>query len=89
MINHIIYLGYPRHLQVIIRELKQQPRRRLQKRHLKSEFAQTSNSIALIPTRSIREMLAHFSGVEFLKAVSNFMKRKRKSLSCVHVLDKA
>ena len=34
-------------------------------------------------------MLAHFSGVEFLKAVSNFRKRKRKSLSCVHVLDKA
>ena len=34
-------------------------------------------------------MLAHFCGVEFLKAVSNFRKRKRKSLFCVHVLDKA
>ena len=39
MINHIIYLGYPRHLQVIIRKLKQQRRRRLRKHHLKSEFA--------------------------------------------------
>ena len=35
------------------RELKQQRRRRLQKRHLKSEFA-------FISSRSIRQMLATF-----------------------------
>ena len=59
------------------------------KTSLKKWIRATSNLIAFIPTRSIRQMLAHFSGVEFLKAVSNFRKRKRKSLSCVHVLDKA
>ena len=36
-------------------------------------------------TRSIRQMLAKLSGVEFKKTVSKFRKRKRKSLSCVHV----
>ena len=43
---------------------------------------------SLIPARSIRQMLAIFSGAEFYKTVSKFRKRKRKSLSCVHVLDK-
>ena len=33
-------------------------------------------------------MLAILSGVEFLKTVSKFRKRKRKSLPCVHVLHK-
>ena len=33
-------------------------------------------------------MLPKFSGVEFWKTASKFRKRKRKSLSCVHVLDK-
>ena len=41
------------------RELKQQRQRRLQKRHLKSEFA-------FISSRSIRQMLATFSGDEGL-----------------------
>ena len=33
-------------------------------------------------------MLANFLGVEFLKVVSKFRKRKRKLLFCVSVLDK-
>ena len=33
-------------------------------------------------------MLPSFSGVEFLRTVSKYRKRKRKSLSCVPVLDK-
>ena len=33
-------------------------------------------------------MLANFSGVEFQKTISKFRKRKRKSLSCVHVFEK-
>ena len=44
-------------------ELKQQQRRRLPKRHLKSHAA--SNFIALIPSRLIRQMMANFFGVEF------------------------
>ena len=40
----------------------------------------TSNIIVLISSRSIRQMLANFSGVEFLKTVSKFRRRKRKSL---------
>ena len=47
------------------RELKQQRRRRLPKRHLKSEFALLQTSSHLFQTRSIRQMLANFSGVEF------------------------
>ena len=39
------------------------------------------NRIALILSRSIRQMLVIFSGVEFFKTVSKFRKRKRKSLS--------
>ena len=42
----------------------QQRQRRLRKRHSKSQFA-ASNFITLIPSRSIRQMLAIFSGVEF------------------------
>ena len=44
------------------------------------------NFIALIPSRSVRQTVANISGVEFLKTVSKFRKRKRKSLSRCHVL---
>ena len=51
-------------LQWEIRELKQQQRRRLRKRHLKTEFVSAaSNFIALIPSRFIRQMLANFWGL--------------------------
>ena len=46
------------------------------------------NFTTLIPSLSIRQMLAFLSGVEFLNTVSKFRKRKRKSLSCVDVLHK-
>jgi len=42
------------------------------------------NFIALIPSRSIYQMLANFSGVEFLRTVLKFRKRQRRSLSCVN-----
>ena len=55
------------------------------KRHLESEFPlPPANFIVLVPSRSIRQMLVNFSGVQFLRTVSKFRKRKRKSLSCVH-----
>ena len=41
----------------VSRELNEQRRQRLRKRHLKSASA---NFIALIPSRSIRQMLANF-----------------------------
>ena len=44
--------------------------------------AAASNLIALILYLSMRQMLAIFSGVEFLKTVSKFRKRKNGSLSC-------
>ena len=50
-----------------IRDLKQQRRRRLRKRYLKSEFALLQTFIALIPFRSIRQMLAIFSWTWILK----------------------
>ena len=40
---------------------------------------------ALISTLLICPMWAIFQGVEFWRSVSKFTKRKRKSLSCVHV----
>ena len=76
-------------LQWEIRELKQQRRRRLRKRHLKSQFASAaSNFIAPFPSRSIRQMLANFFELNSKANASNFREGKRKSLSCVHVLDK-
>ena len=47
------------------RELKQRRRQRLRDRRLKSEAELLQNFIALIPSRSIRQMLAICSGVEF------------------------
>ena len=69
------------------RELKQQRRRRVRKRHLKGEV-DAWNFIMLIPCRSIRKMLATISGVKCLNSVSKVRKGKRKPLSCVHVLHK-
>ena len=64
------------------RELKQQQRRRLRKRQIiKKWIRAASNFIGLILSRSIRQMLVIFSGVEFFKTVLKFRKRKRKSLS--------
>ena len=48
------------------RVLKQQQRRRLRKRQLKSSrIRAASNFIALIPFRLLRQMLANVFGVEF------------------------
>ena len=58
------------------------------KTSLKKWILAASNFIALIPSRSIRQMLVNFSGVQFQRTVSKFRKRKRKSLSCVHFLAK-
>ena len=65
------------------KELKQQQRRQLRKHQIiKKWIRAASNFIALLLSRSNRQMLVIFSGVEFLKTVSKFRKRKRKSLSC-------
>ena len=63
--------------------VKQQPRQRL-----RNWSGAASNFITLISYRLIRQMLAIFSRVEFEKTLSKFRKRERKSLSCVHVLQK-
>ena len=66
------------------RELQQQQRRRLRKRHFKK--------IALLQTLSCQLVQFVKCWQIFLelksKRLSKFKKRKRKSLSCVHVLDK-
>ena len=72
----------------VVRELWQQRRRRLRKRHLKSE-------VALLQTLSRLFHLVHFVKCWkfllelILKDVWKFGKRKRKSWSFVHVLHKA
>ena len=65
----------------------------LEKTYIGRCYSQTSPSlvdsvVALFPSRSIWQMLTIFSGVEFLNTVSKFRKRKRKSFSCAHVLQK-
>ena len=55
----MLWMGAQQTCRLYIRELKQQRRRwQLRKHHLKSE-------VELIPSRSIRQMLAIISGVEF------------------------
>ena len=50
------------------------------KTSLKKWICAPSNFIALIPTRSFRQMLANLSGVEFYKTVSKFRKNKKKKV---------
>ena len=69
------------------RELKQQWRQQLRKRHLKNEFTLLHTSFS-IPPRSIRHVLSNLSGAEIIKNVMKYRKRKRKSSSCVHLLYK-
>ena len=56
------------------------------KTSLKKLIRAASIFIGLIPSRSVRQMLANFSGVEFWRTVAKVTNRKRKSLPCVHVL---
>ena len=63
------------------RELKQQWRRRLKTPIIKKWFSTASNFIMHIPSHLICQMLANFFGVEFLRTLSKFKKRKRKLLS--------
>ena len=70
------------------KELKHQRRRRLRKRHLKNEFAplQTlSHLFQLVQFVKCWQIFLELNS----KTASKFRKRKRKSLFCVHVLDKA
>ena len=48
------------------------------KKSLKKGIRTASNFIALIPTRSIRQMLADFSGVEFIKDCIEVQEKKQK-----------
>ena len=61
---------------------------RFRKRLLKSGIALLQTLFALIPSRSIQQILANVFWSWFLKTVSKFRKRKRKSFSCAHVLHK-
>ena len=86
IVNVQIAVNWRKHLSLVnvnIRELKQQRRRRLQKRHLKSEFA------------PLQTLLRLFHLVYFVKCWSWILKecikvqeKKRKLLSWVPVLDK-
>ena len=69
------------------KELKQHRRRRLRKRHLKSEVALLQTLSRLFHRVKFVKFWQFFSGVEFQKTVSKYRKRKRKSLSCAHVLN--
>ena len=52
------------------------------KTSLKSLIRAALNFIALIPSRSIRHMLANFARAEFVKTVSNFRKKKKVIALC-------
>ena len=66
-------------------KLKNQRRRRLLKRHVtQKKWICAASNFALIPPRSIRQMLPISSGDKFWKTASKIRKRKTNSLSCVH-----
>ena len=71
---------------IYIRGLKQQRRRRLRKRYSKSEVALLLTLLCLF--HLVHKCWQLFSGVQFLKTVSKFRRRKRKSWSCVPVRHK-
>ena len=58
------------------------------KTSLKKRTRATSNYVAFFPSRSIRQIMANFSTVDFVRTVSKFREKKRKLLFCIHVLDK-
>ena len=58
-------------------------------RHFKKWIRTVSDFINLIQSRLIHQILVKFSKVESKKTVSEFRKRKRKLLRCVHLLYKA
>ena len=70
------------------RDLKQGRRQWQCKRRWKKWICVLSNLIASIWTRSICQMQATFPGVEFLRILFGFKKRKENSSSYVHVLHK-
>ena len=53
------------------------------KKSLKKGIRTASNFIALIPTRSIRQMLADFSGVEFIKVCIEVEEKKQTESRCI------
>ena len=71
-----------------IRDLKQGRRRRQWKRRWKKWICVLSNLLASIWARSICQMQATFPGVEFLRILFRFKKRKKNSSSYAHVLHK-
>ena len=58
------------------------------KMSLKNRTRATSNLVAFISSCSIRQVMANFSTVDFVRTVSKFRERKRKLLFGVHVLRK-
>ena len=68
-------------LRSLFRELKQQRRLQLPKRHLKSEVALLETLSRLIHLVQFANF-GKFFGVEFYRTVSKFRKRKGKLLSC-------
>ena len=70
------------------RDLKQGRRQWQCKHRWKKWICVLSNLIASIWTRSICQMQATFPGVEFLRILFRFKKRKENSSSYVHVLHK-
>ena len=70
------------------RDLKQGRRRRYWKRRWKKWSCVLSNLVESIWTRSICQMQATFPGVEFLRILFRFKKRKENSWSYVLVLHK-
>ena len=74
--------------QTKIREFEQQRRRRLQTRHLKSEFALLQTLSLLFNPIQLENNGNFFSGVELQRIVLKFRKRNRKLLPRVHVSTK-
>ena len=64
------------------------PTLKIRKRHSKWEFERLQTLSRLFHLVQFVKCCQFFSGVEFWKTIWKFRKRKVKSLSCVHVLQK-
>ena len=73
----------------IFRELDQQIRGRLRKHHLKTEFPLLQTLSRLVPSRSIRQMLANSLGVQWILRDCTVQEGRRKDKETHYLVSKS
>ena len=76
-------------LKGIFRELEQQIRGRLRKHHLKTEFPLLQTLSRLVPSRSVRQMLANYLGVQWILRDCTVQEGRRKDKETRYLVSKS